>query len=149
MNFFERISKELMASMKARDTSRTRTLQSIKAAMLVLNTQEGRSTTPTDEEYLKAIQKMAKQRKDSLDIFEKQGREDLAVKEREELAILEEYLPKQMDESEIKSILEKIVAETGASSPADVGKVMPLAMKAMGGKADGKTISAVLRSLLQ
>lgn len=149
MNFFERISKELMASMKARDTSRTRTLQSIKAAMLVLNTQEGRSATPTDEEYLKAIQKMAKQRKDSLDIFEKQGREDLAVKEREELAILEEYLPKQMDESEIKSILEKIVAETGAASPADVGKVMPLAMKAMGGKADGKTISTVLRSLLQ
>lgn len=149
MNFFERISKELMASMKARDTARTRTLQSIKAAMLVLNTEEGRTAKPTDEEYLKAVQKMAKQRKDSLEIYEKQNREDLAQKEREELAILEEYLPKQMSEDEIKAVLERIVADAGASGPGDIGKVMPLAMKEMGGKADGKTISAVLRNLLQ
>ncbi len=149
MNFFEKISKELMASMKARDAVRTRTLQSMKAALLILNTQEGRSVAPTDDEYLKAVQKMAKQRKDSLEIFEKEGREDLAKKEREELAILEEYLPKQMGEAEIKGILEKIITETGASSLGDIGKVMPMAMKEMGGKADGKTISAVLRSLLQ
>ena len=92
---------------------------------------------------------MAKQRKDSLEIFEAQNREDLAQKEREELAILEEYLPKQMGEDEIKAILERILAETGAKSPADTGKVMPLAMKEMGGKADGKTISAILKTLLQ
>lgn len=149
MNLFEQISKDLMASMKARDTARTRTLQSIKAGMLLLNTQEGRQAPPTDDEYLKAIQKMAKQRKDSLEIFEAQNREDLAQKEREELAILEEYLPKQMGEDEIKAILERILAETGAKSPADTGKVMPLAMKEMGGKADGKTISAILKTLLQ
>ncbi len=149
MSFFEKISKDLMASMKAKDAPRTRTLQGIKAAMLVLKTQEGRKGEPTDDEYLKAMQKMAKQRKDSLEIFEKQGREDLAKKEREELDILEEYLPKQMGEDEIKAVLQKIIAETGASSPGDVGKVMPLAMKEMGGNADGKTISAVLRTLLQ
>jgi hypothetical protein len=148
MSFFEKISKDLMASMKAKDAPRTRTLQGIKAAMLVLKTQEGRKGEPTDDEYLKAMQKMAKQRKDSLEIFEKQGREDLAKKEREELNILEEYLPKQMGEGEIKAVLEKIIADTGASGPSDVGKVMPLAMKEMGGKADGKTISSVLRTLL-
>lgn len=149
MALFEQISKDLMASMKARDTARTRTLQSIKAAMLVLNTQEGRKTPPTDDEYLKAIQKMAKQRKDSLEIFETQNREDLAIKEREELVILEEYLPKQMGEDEIRAILVKIVANTGAKTPADTGKVMPVAMKEIGGKADGKTISAILKDLLQ
>lgn len=149
MNFFDKISKDLMASMKAKDAPRTRTLQGIKAAMLVLKTQEGRTAEPTDDEYLKAMQKMAKQRKDSLEIFEKEGREDLAKKEREEIAVLEEYLPKQMDEAEIKAVLEKIIADTGASGMGDLGKVMPIAMKEMGGKADGKAISAVLRSLLQ
>lgn len=149
MNLFEQISKDLMASMKAKDAPRTRTLQGIKAAMLVLKTQEGRVAEPTDDEYLKAMQKMAKQRKDSLEIFEKQDREDLAKKEREEIGILEEYLPKQMGEAEIKTILEKIIADTGASGMGDLGKVMPVAMKEMGGKADGKAISAVLRSLLQ
>lgn len=149
MNLFEKISADLMASMKARDTARTRTLQGIKAAMLVLNTQEGRSAPPTDDEYLKAMQKMAKQRKDSIEIFSAQNRNDLAQKEQEELTILEEYLPKLMDENEIKAVLERIIAETGASSPADTGKVMPVAMKEMAGKADGKMISAVLKTLLQ
>lgn len=138
-----------MASMKARDKNRTLTLQGIKAAMLNLNTQEGRQTTPTDDEYLKAIQKLAKQRKDSIEIFTTQGRKDLADKETAELAVLEEYLPQMMGEAEIKAILEKIIAETGAKGPGDTGKVMPLAIKETAGKADGKLISTVLKSLLQ
>lgn len=138
-----------MASMKARDKNRTLTLQGIKAAMLNLNTQEGRQTSPTDDEYLKAIQKLAKQRKDSIEIFTTQGRMDLADKEKAELAVLEEYLPQMMGEAEIKAILERIITETGAKGPGDTGKVMPLAIKETAGKADGKLISTILKSLLQ
>lgn len=149
MSLFDKISSDLMASMKARDTARTRTLQGMKAAMLILNTQEGRKTPPTDDEYMKALQKLAKQRKDSIEIFQAQNRTDLVQKESEELVVLEEYIPKQMGEDEITAILKKIVEETGAKSPADTGKVMPLAMKEMGGKADGKIISTILKNLLQ
>jgi uncharacterized protein len=149
MSLFDKISSDLMASMKARDTARTRTLQGMKAAMLILNTQEGRKTPPTDDEYMKALQKLAKQRKDSIEIFQAQNRTDLVQKESEELVVLEEYIPKQMGEEEITAILKKIVEETGAKSPADTGKVMPLAMKEMGGKADGKIISTILKNLLQ
>ncbi|KAB2915447.1 MAG: GatB/YqeY domain-containing protein [Bacteroidetes bacterium] len=149
MSLFDKISTDLMASMKARDAARTRTLQGMKAALLILNTQEGRQTPPTDDEYMKALQKLAKQRKDSIDIFAAQNRNDLVQKESEELAVLEEYIPKQMGEEEITVILKRIVAETGAKSPADTGKVMPVAMKEMGGKADGKIISAILKTILQ
>ena len=89
-----------------------------------------------------------KQRKDSLEIFEKQGREDLAVKEREEMAVIEKFLPKQMGEAEIKEAVAKIIAESGASSPADMGKVMGLASKQLAGLADGKTISGIVKELL-
>jgi uncharacterized protein YqeY len=91
---------------------------------------------------------MMKQRKDSLEIFEKQGREDLAVKEREEMAVIEKFLPKQMGEAEIKEAVAKIIAESGASSPADMGKVMGLASKQLAGLADGKTISGIVKELL-
>jgi len=149
MNLFEQISEDLKASMKARDAARTRTLQGIKAALLLLNTQEGREAPPTDDDYLKAIQKLAKQRKDSIEVFAAQNRQDLVQKESEELAVLETYLPKQMSEDEIKTVLQRIIAETGAKSPADTGKVMPVAMKELAGKADGKAISGVLKTLLQ
>jgi uncharacterized protein len=149
MNLFDKISQDLMASMKARDTARTRTLQGIKAAMLLLRTQEGRTAEPTDDDYLKAMQKLAKQRKDSIEIFEAQNRKDLADKEKEELVVLEEYLPEQMGEDEIRAVLQRIITETGATSAAHTGKVMPVAMKELGGKADGKAISAVLKTLLQ
>jgi hypothetical protein len=91
---------------------------------------------------------MMKQRKDSLDIFEKQGREDLAVKEREEMAIIEKFLPKQMTEAEIKEAILLIIAETGASTAADLGKVMGVASKQLAGKADGKTISSLVKEML-
>ena len=89
-----------------------------------------------------------KQRKDSLEIFEKQGREDLAVKEREEIAIIERFMPTQLSEAEIKSAVAAIIAETGASSAADMGKVMGVASKQLAGKADGKTISTIVKELL-
>jgi uncharacterized protein YqeY len=91
---------------------------------------------------------MMKQRKDSLDIFEKQGREDLAVKEREEMAVIEKFLPKQMTEAEIKEAIQLIIAETGASTAADLGKVMGVASKQLAGKADGKTISSLVKEML-
>ena len=92
--------------------------------------------------------KMMKQRRDSLDIFEKQGRNDLAEKEKEEMLVIEKFLPKQMSESEIKEAVAKIITETGAASAADMGKVMGAASKQMAGKADGKTISAIVKELL-
>ena len=91
---------------------------------------------------------MMKQRRDSLEIFEKQGREDLAIKEKEEMAVIERFLPKQLDETELKEIIKKIVAETGASSPADMGKVMGVASKQLAGKADGKIISGIVKEIL-
>jgi uncharacterized protein YqeY len=89
-----------------------------------------------------------KQRRDSLEIFEKQGREDLAAKEREEMAVIEKFLPKQLDEAELKEIIKGIIAETGASTPADMGKVMGVASKQLAGKADGKMISGIVKELL-
>ena len=91
---------------------------------------------------------MMKQRRDSLEIFEKQGRADLASKEKEEMAVIEKFLPKQLDAAELKEVITKIIAETGASSAADMGKVMGVASKQLAGKADGKTISGIVKDLL-
>lgn len=147
MSLTETINNDIKEAMKAKDQAALRGLRSIKSALLLLSTEKGGGDVTEDAE-LKALQKLAKQRKDSIEIYEQQNREDLAEAEREELAIIERFLPKQMSEEEVKAILEKIIADTGASSPADTGKVMPLAMKEMAGKADGKMISTVLRSLL-
>jgi len=97
---------------------------------------------------IKMLQKMVKQRKDSLSIFEKQDRAELAQTEREEIAIIERYLPKQMDEAALTTVLQDIIAKTGASSMRDMGKVMGMASKQLGGKADGKTISGIVKKLL-
>lgn len=147
MSLTETINNDIKEAMKAKDQAALRGLRSIKSALLLLATEKGAGEVNEDAE-LKALQKLAKQRKDSIEIYEQQNREDLAADEREELAIIEKFLPKQLGEAEVKAILEKIIAETGASSPADTGKVMPLAMKEMAGKADGKMISTVLRNLL-
>jgi uncharacterized protein YqeY len=113
----------------------------------LLKTAEGVSEV-TDDMCIKALQKMAKQRKDSLDIFVQQGREDLAVIERAELAVIESFLPAQMSAEEIEAQVKAIIAETGAAGMKDLGKVMPAAMKAMGGVADGKLISEAVKKLL-
>jgi uncharacterized protein YqeY len=119
----------------------------LKTAILA-RTAEGASGGLKEEDEIKLLQKLVKQRKDSLEIYQQQNRTDLAQKEQEEIEIIEKFLPKQISGEELKAIIQKIIAETGASSPADMGKVMGAATKQLAGKADGKTISAVVKELL-
>lgn len=139
---------ELKTAMLAKDEAALRSLRAIKAAILLAKTAEGGSGEVSEDEEIKLLQKMVKQRKDSLDIFTQQNRPELAKKEAEEIAVIEKFLPKQLSAEEIKAELEKIIAATGASSPADMGKVMGAATKQLAGKADGKTISALVKELL-
>jgi len=147
MRIEDRIMPDLKTAMKAKDKAALRTIRAIKAAILIQKT-DGTNTEMTEEMEIKLIQKMAKQRQDSMDIFVKQGREDLAVTEREELEVLKRYLPEQLSEDKIKEIVSKIIADTGAEGMKDMGRVMGLASKELAGKADGKTISGVVKALL-
>jgi len=148
MSLEEKINSELKTSMLAKDEKSTRSLRAIKAAILLAKTSEGASGDLKEDDEIKLLQKMVKQRKDSLEIYEQQKREDLAQKEREEIEVIEKYLPKQMSGDELREELKKVITETGASSPADMGKVMGVATKKLAGKADGKTISATVKELL-
>lgn len=142
------INGAIKTAMLAKAEAELRALRAIKAAVLNAKTAEGASGELTEADELKLLQKLAKQRKDSIDIFRQQNRADLAVKEEEELAVIERYLPKQMDEAELRTVLQGIIASVGASSPADMGKVMGAATKQLAGKADGKIISALVKELL-
>jgi len=148
MSLEQQIMTEMKEAMKARNEGVLRALRSIKAEIIKAKTEPGAGGEINEVTEQKFLQKMMKQRRDSLEIFEKQGREDLADKEKEEMAVIEKFLPKQLDESELKEIVTKIIAETGASSPADMGKVMGVASKQLAGKADGKMISAIVKELL-
>ncbi len=148
MSLEQQIMTEMKEAMKAKDEAALRALRAIKAEIIKAKTEPGAGGEIDEATEQKFLQKMMKQRKDSLDIFEKQGREDLAVKEREEMAIIEKFLPKQLSEEEIKTAVAAIIRETGAISAADMGKVMGLASKQLAGKADGKTISTIVKSLL-
>jgi uncharacterized protein len=149
MSLEAKIMESLKTAMKAKDEVALRTLRAIKAAIIIEKTAEGASGEIDEATEIKMLQKMAKQRKDSLQIFEQQQREDLAIKEREELAIIEQFLPAQMSEEEIKQALQQIINTVGASSMADLGKVMGIASKALAGKADGKLIATLVKELLQ
>lgn len=142
------VNAAIKAAMLAKNEAELRALRAIKAAVLLAKTAEGGGAELTEDDETKILQKLAKQRKDSLEIFRKQNREDLAVKEEEELAVIEKYLPKQMDEAELRAAITEIIATTGASSPADMGKVMGVATKQLAGKADGKAISGLVKELL-
>lgn len=148
MSLQEQINADVISAMKAKEEVKLRALRSLKSALLLAASEPGANGVVTDESALKIFQKLAKQRKESLDIYIQNKRDDLAQVERDELEIIERYLPKQMSEEEIKAILQGVVTDAGASSAADFGKVMPLAMKALAGKADGKIISAVLKQIL-
>ena len=139
---------EMKEAMKSKDEAALRGLRAIKAEIIKAKTEPGAGGEIDEATEQKFLQKMMKQRRDSLEIFEKQGREDLATKEREEMAIIEKFLPKQLTEDEIKAAIAAIIAETGASSAADMGKVMGVASKQLAGKADGKTISTIVKQLL-
>jgi uncharacterized protein YqeY len=142
------VNAAIKAAMLAKNEAELRALRAIKAAVLLAKTAEGGGAELTEDDETKLLQKLAKQRKDSLEIFRKQNREDLAVKEEEELAVIEKYLPKQMEEAELRAAITEIIAATGASSPADMGKVMGVATKQLAGKADGKAISGLVKELL-
>jgi uncharacterized protein YqeY len=148
MSLEEKVMLDLKTAMLAKDEKALRGLRAIKSAIIYAKTAEGASGKIKEEDEVKLLQKLVKQRKDSLEIYEKQDREDLAVKEREEIEVIEKFLPKQMDEAELKTIISKIIEETGASSPADMGKVMGMANKQLAGKADGKTIAGIVKEML-
>ena len=148
MNLETQIMAEMKDAMKAKDEATLRTLRAIKAEIIKAKTEPGAGGEINEATEQKFLQKMVKQRKDSLEIFEQQGRADLAVKEKEELEIIQRFLPKQLTEEEIIAAVKDIITTSGASSPADMGKVMGLATKQLAGKADGKIISGVVKSLL-
>jgi uncharacterized protein YqeY len=148
MSLEQKVMDQLKEAMKAKDEAALRTLRAIKSAILNEKTSEGFSGEIDEAGELKLLQKLAKQRRDSLDIFVQQNREDLAAKEREELSIIERFLPAQMSAEELKAALEAVIAQTGAAGPADMGKVMGVASKQLSGRADGKAISEMVKQLL-
>ena len=147
MSLEEKIATDLKTAMRAKDKAALRSIRAIKAQILLAKT-DGSGKDLDEAAEVKMLQKMVKQRKDSLSIFEKQDRAELAQTEREEIAVIERYLPKQMDEGELTTFLQDVIAKTGASSMRDMGKVMGMASKQLGGKADGKTISSIVKKLL-
>lgn len=148
MNLEQKIMAELKTAMLAKDEKTTRSLRAIKAAIILAKTAEGAGGELKEEDEVKMLQKMVKQRKDSLEIYQQQNRTDLAQKEQEEIEVIEKFLPKQLSAEELKAEISKIMQQVGASSPADMGKVMGVATKQLAGKADGKTISSAVKELL-
>jgi uncharacterized protein YqeY len=148
MSLEQKVMAELKTAMLAKNEGALRGLRAIKAAIIIAKTAEGAGGEVKEEDETKLLQKLIKQRKDSLEIYQQQQRADLAQKEIEEIAVIERFLPQQLSAEELKAVLTKIIAETGASSPADMGKVMGAATKQLAGQADGKTISATVKELL-
>ncbi|PJJ74945.1 hypothetical protein BXY57_0511 [Thermoflavifilum aggregans] len=145
----QQINEGIKAAMKAKDEARLRALRAIKSAILLEKTAEGRSGELTEADEWRMLQKMAKQRRESIEIYQQQNRDDLVRKEAEELAVIEEFLPKQMDEQELKAALQQIIQQVGARGPADMGKVMGVATRQLAGKADNKTMADIVKALLQ
>jgi len=147
MSLEAKITSDLKEAMKAKDKAALRGIRAIKSALLLIKT-DGSGAEMTEDREIKLLQKLVKQRKESLEIYEKQNREDLAEKEREEISIIEKYLPAQLGAEELEGIIKQIIAQTGAASMKDMGKVMGMASKQLAGKADGKAISGVVKNLL-
>lgn len=148
MNLFDTISKDIVAAMKAKDKVRLEALRGVKKEFIEANTSLGAGQILADDAAILILQKMAKQRNDSASTFKEGGREDLAEKELAELAVLQEYLPKQLNAEELEAEVAKIIAQVGASSPADMGKVMGVASKQLAAVAAGKAISETVKRLL-
>lgn len=148
MSLIESINNDIKSAMKNKEEATLRALRGIKSALLLAQTEKGAADVMSEEKEIQILQRLVKQRKESLEIYTQQGREDLATTESEEIAVIERYLPAQMSEAELSDAIKSIIAATGASGPADMGKVMGAATKQLAGKADGKTISAMVRSLL-
>ena len=147
MSLTDQINQDLKTAMKAKDTTTLTALRAIKSQLLLAATEKGGGETD-EEAGIKMLQKQVKQRKDSAELYKSQGREDLAKTELAEAAIIEKYLPMQLSEDELKPIIQAIIERVGASGMQDMGKVMGAASKELAGKADGKTISTVVKGLL-
>lgn len=139
---------EMKEAMKAKKEGQLRGLRAIKAEIMKAKTEPGAGGEVSADKEIIMLQKMIKQRKDALEIYQQQNRADLAQKEQEEMDVIERFLPAQLSEEDLKKEVQQIIAETGASSPADMGKVMGVATKRLAGRSDGKTISAVVKQLL-
>lgn len=144
----EQINSDIKAAMLAKDQITLRGLRAVKAAIQLAKTEKGASETLSEEREVALLTKLIKQRKESISIYETQNRPDLAQTEKEEVAVIEKYLPAQLSEGEIKEIIQKIIAETGVTSAKEMGKVMGAASKALAGKADNKLVADIVKSLL-
>lgn len=148
MELFDIISNDIKEAMKAKDKVTLDTLRNIKKVLLEAKTAPGAGDTVSDETAIRLIQKLAKQGKESAELYSSQNRPELAAEELAQVAVMERYLPKQMSEDEITAALSEIIARTGAAGPQDMGKVMGVATKQLAGKAEGKVISALVKKLL-
>jgi len=148
MSLEQKVMTDMKDAMKSKDEATLRSLRAIKAEIIKAKTEPGAGGEVSDEKAVSLLQKMMKQRKDSLEIYQQQNREDLAKKEQEEIAVIEKFLPQQLSNEQLRSELLQIISETGATSPADMGKVMGTATKKLAGRTDGKTISTMVKELL-
>lgn len=148
MSLEQKINQDIKAAMLAKDNARLRGLRAIKAAILLAKTEKAANEELTEEAEIKVLQKLVKQRKESGEIYKAQGREDLYQIELEEQNVIEEYLPKQLSREEIEEIVKKIIVEIGASGMKDMGRVMGVANAQLAGRADGRTISEIVKSSL-
>ena len=149
MSLKTKIEGEIKQAMLNKDKGRLTALRAIKSQILLAGTEKGAEAGLSEEAEIKILQKQAKQRRDSLEIYTEQNRDDLAQIEKAELQVIEEFLPKQMSEDEVKAEVEKIIAQVGAKGSQDMGKVMGASTKALAGKADGKMISKLAKELLK
>ena len=148
MSLKSKVESNIKDAMRAKDQDKLRALRAIKSLILLEETSGNSTGDLSEDEELKLLTKAAKQRREAAEIFHAQGREDLAAKEEAELVFIEEFMPRQLTEEEVKAKLEEIIAQVGASSPADMGKVMGVATKELAGQADGKVVAGLVRSLL-
>ena len=148
MGILANLTDEIKAAMRAKDSLKLEALRAIKSAVILEQTSVGGGDTLTEEQEIKLVQKLVKQRRDSAQIFRDQNRPDLAEPEEAQADIISQFLPEQLSEDEIKSIIQSIIEKTGASGMKDMGKVMGMASKEMAGKADGKTISMIVKAEL-
>ena len=145
----DRLQEDLKTAMRAKDQVRLRTIRSLRAALTEKEIElRAQHQDLTEEEVLAVVQKQAKQRRDAIEQYQEAGRDDLVRKEEEELEVLEEYLPEQLGDEEIRKVLHELIKATGAASPRDLGKVMGVAMQRLRGKADGRRVNELARELL-
>ena len=148
MSLKQQIDADIKQAMLARNQDKLRALRAVKSLILLEETKEGKTGELSADEDMKVLTKAVKQRKDSADIYRQQNRPDLLAVEEAEIAVIEQYLPKQLSEDELRTKLQAIMTRVGASAPSDLGKVMGVASKELAGQADGKAISAMVKALL-